>query len=185
MGSDGNYYVGDTGWHSDGWNSSGLLFTKIALYLDPLARDTGALRVIPGSHKPGSGFADAVERDIGQSKARWGWEGREVPAVVLETRPGDVLVFNHNTKHASFGGGKARRMFTINSSQRIPQEKIGVLKEYIAGGARFWLDSSYGPAMKAGPASRQVHLEQVLANEDHLPALAAKARREMSEPSRG
>ena len=51
MGSDGNYYVGDTQWHSDGWKKSNHpIHLKIALYLDPLTRDTGALRVIPGSH---------------------------------------------------------------------------------------------------------------------------------------
>ncbi|MCE2433986.1 MAG: hypothetical protein J4F29_13835 [Candidatus Latescibacteria bacterium] len=44
MGSDGNYYAGDTQWHSDGWGKE-IRFVKIALYLDPLTRDTGCLRV--------------------------------------------------------------------------------------------------------------------------------------------
>jgi hypothetical protein len=51
-GSDGNYYVGDTGWHSDG-RSAHHLNIKLAFYLDPVARDTGCLRVTPGSHKLG------------------------------------------------------------------------------------------------------------------------------------
>src|SRR5580698_6994812 len=50
VGSDGNYYAGDTGWHSDGFHTVGR-FIKIALYLDPVSRNTGALRVIPGSHR--------------------------------------------------------------------------------------------------------------------------------------
>ena len=58
MGSDGNYYVGDTGWHSDGWHHKGKpQHLKIAFYLDPLTRDSGALRVIPGSHRDGDGYA--------------------------------------------------------------------------------------------------------------------------------
>src|ERR1700744_6448534 len=44
---DGNYYTGDTPWHPDG--SWGALYAiKVAFYLDPVRRDTGALRVIPG-----------------------------------------------------------------------------------------------------------------------------------------
>jgi hypothetical protein len=76
-------------------------------------------------------------------------------------------------------------MFTINSCERVPENQLPVLKDYISSFARFWVDSVYGNAMKAGPAARQIHLEQALAHESHLPALAAKARREMSEPARG
>ena len=56
---------------------------KIAFYLDPLTRDTGALRVIPGSHRVGEGFADGIEQDIRDSGKIWGLSGREVPAVAL------------------------------------------------------------------------------------------------------
>ena len=48
-GGDGNYYCGDTHWHPDGgWGR--LLATKTVFYLDSLTSDSGALRVIPGSH---------------------------------------------------------------------------------------------------------------------------------------
>jgi hypothetical protein len=186
LGSDGNYYVGDTQWHSDGWRPAGTgLFAKVALYLDPLTRDTGALRLIPGSHKAGTTYADEVQHNIGKSKEKWDMEGREVPSLAMETRPGDVVVFNHNTKHAAFGGGQHRRMFTINCCRRLPLDDINILRDYVGGHARFWNDRFFGPAMLAGPARRMVHLEQVVANEDHLPALAAKARSAMAEPSRG
>ncbi len=84
MGSDGNYYVGDTGWHSDGWRKE-LLNIKIAFYLDPLTRDTGALRVIPGSHLIGDRYADGLQAQIRQSPALWNMKGPELPAVALET----------------------------------------------------------------------------------------------------
>ena len=50
IGSDGNLYVGDTDWHPDG---SELAYgrIKVAFYLDPVMKDTGCLRVIPGSHR--------------------------------------------------------------------------------------------------------------------------------------
>ena len=57
MGSDGNFYVGDTRWHSDGGHKlEDPMHIKIAFYLDPLTRDTGALRVIPGSHLFGDNY---------------------------------------------------------------------------------------------------------------------------------
>ena len=40
-GSDGNFYVGETGWHSDGARKpEDPIHIKIAFYLDPLTRDT-------------------------------------------------------------------------------------------------------------------------------------------------
>ena len=84
MGSDGNYYVGDTPWHSDGWHS-GVRHIKIAFYLDPLTRNTGCLRVIPGSHKIGDAFAEALHKDVRNSPTTWGIENKDVPAIALET----------------------------------------------------------------------------------------------------
>ena len=52
-GGDGNYYTGDTAWHSDG-SHVGRGYLKVAIYLDPVDADTGCLRVIPGSHRPES-----------------------------------------------------------------------------------------------------------------------------------
>ena len=49
-GSDGNYYAGDTRWHSDGFKNTDHRYIKIAFYLDELDADSGCLRVIPGSH---------------------------------------------------------------------------------------------------------------------------------------
>jgi len=186
MGSDGNYYVGDTGWHSDGGWQREIRHIKIAFYLDPLTRDTGALRVIPGSHRVGEGYAEQLQREIGKSADLWGVAGRDVPAVALETQPGDVVVFNHTTKHAAFGGGARRRMFTINLCQRYPEEKLGELRDYLSGAARFWIDRAFGEAMiaTAGPERRR-HLEQVMANDSHLAELSRAARERMKEPSRG
>ena len=190
-GSDGNDYVGDTKWHSDGYVGKKYLSVKMAFYLDPVTSDTGCLRVIPGSHKYGDRFGDALQEVLVRStdnrnEDAWGIRGSDVPAAVLETVPGDLLLFNHNTKHASFGGGTARRMFTINLEERYRDEDLGKLRDVISQGARFWSESSYGEVMvrTAGP-SRMVHLEQRMANDGHLAALSRKAREEMSEPSRG
>src|SRR4029079_13816857 len=56
IGSDGNYLTGDTTWHYDSCYH-GLNLIKVAFYLDPLTPTTGALRVLPGSHRETDRFA--------------------------------------------------------------------------------------------------------------------------------
>jgi hypothetical protein len=185
MGSDGNYYVGDTGWHSDGWHPE-IRHIKIAFYLDPVTRDTGCLRVIPGSHLIKDEFAQRLQKQLGKSEEILGISGKEVPSIALKTQPGDVVCFNHNTKHAAFGGSTNRRMFTINLCQHYPDDKLQDLRNYISGHSRFWLERNYGEIMmRTAGAERRRHLEQVMANDGHLAELSRQARERMAEPSRG
>ena len=183
---DGNLYAADTRWHSDGYNGNRLMDIKIPFYLDPLTRDTGALRVIPGSHRVGEPYADTIERDIRESGRIWGMSGPEVPALILETNPGDIVVFNQNLKHAAFGGAKRRRMYTMNFCCRYPEGRLGELRDMFGKEARFWIDHILGEAMihTAGP-ERMVHLEQVMENDTHLTELHRELRKTMTEPSRG
>lgn len=185
LGGDANYYVGDTGWHSDGWHDVGL-FVKMAFYLDPVTRDTGCLRVVPGSHWVGNPWLDALRR-VGQAEQHFGIAGCDVPSVALESRPGDVVVFNHNLQHAAFGGGNQRRMFTLNLSRRAQNSaELRELREFINSAARFWVEQSHSEVMRrtASP-ERMRHLAQVIENEDELPALVRQAKAVMAEPARG
>jgi hypothetical protein len=191
LGGDGNYYSGDTSWHSDGFHRVGQ-FLKVALYLDPVTRDTGCLRVIPGTHRLEAeggvhGGVPWEARQAGKSRELWSIEQREVPCVALESQPGDVVAFNHNLMHASFGGSAKRRMFTLNCCRRCETAvEIQDLESYIDSHGRFWIDHLHSEIMRStGPPTRMRHLRQVMEHEGHLPALAAKARAEMAEPSRG
>lgn len=192
LGSDGNFYVDDTRWHSDtDWSGKmrgkpPRIFYKMALYLDPLTRDSGALRVIPGSHHYGDQYAESLQAMLRKSEELLGLSGSEIPAVALETNPGDVVVFNQNTKHSAWGGDKRRRMFTINCTARYAADELPLLRNEIGAFARFWVDSLYGDAMlrTAGPA-RMTHLAQPLEHEDHLAAEVEKAKATMTEPARG
>ena len=183
--SDGNYYTGDTIWHPDGSHTAGK-HIKIALYLDRVTRETGALRVIPGSHR-----LEAMEnwstRQAAQSQELWGIAQNEVPSFALESTPGDVVVFNHNLMHSAFGGSNQRRMFTINLCRHAQSaEEIDDLKDFISANARFWIDHMYGETMLfTATPQRQKHLQQVIDNEGHLAALSAKARMASQEPARG
>jgi hypothetical protein len=183
LGGDGNYYSGSTPWHTDGFHTVGK-YIKMAFYLDPIRAETGALRVVPGSHHIDTKWDGRHPRD---SETLWGIPQKEVPAQILETDPGDLLIFNHNIMHASFGGGGFRRMFTLNLCRHCetPAEIVD-LENFINGGARFWIDHVHSPLMRStASAERMRHLQQVINHEFALPALAAKCRETMAEPARG
>ena len=190
-GSDGNYYVGDTAWHSDGYRKKISASFKMALYLDPVTADTGCLRVIPGSHHFDDGFANAVHEVFENSRSNkteevWDMGGSEVPAVALESEPGDLVMFNHCLKHSSWGGGTRRRMFTLNFEERYAEENLDELRDAMGSETRFWIERNYADVIvRTASPQRMVHLEQRLANDGHMAELARKAREEMEEPSRG
>ena len=125
--SDGNYYVGDTSWHPDmkRWNpayavTAGYRVVKIAFYLNPVHKETGCLRVIPGSHR--DPLHSALEPMMAHRKIPpvhpFGVTGPEVPCYPLESEPGDVVLLNQGLWHAAFGGSNRRRMFTLNFAEK-------------------------------------------------------------------
>jgi ectoine hydroxylase-related dioxygenase (phytanoyl-CoA dioxygenase family) len=74
-----------------------------------MTADTGALRIIPGSHREPflsqiQAYLDAHRREL---------EIDDLPAVPCETVPGDIVAFNYPAFHASAGGSNDRRMCTI------------------------------------------------------------------------
>lgn len=173
-GGDGNYYTGDTGWHPDG-NWGQLFACKLAFYLDPVTRDTGCLRVIPGSHRP-----DHVIRtqqiDPNKSQEIFGVAPREFPSnVALESNPGDLVIFNHDLYHASFGGGTRRRMFTMNCTRHCTTEPdlktfYAYLSIHSAGGYK--IDTGAGmyfpTLLDTADARRMGHLRQCAEVHDAL-----------------
>jgi ectoine hydroxylase-related dioxygenase (phytanoyl-CoA dioxygenase family) len=172
IGGDGNYYSGDTGWHSDGSHPVGL-YAKFHLYLDPLTRDTGCIRVIPGSHICGE-WRNGLEK-VRQSAEALGISGGEIPCAAVETNPGDVVVFNHNIYHASFGGGAARRHFDLNVAKRArTAREIQELDNYLQrpdGQPRYSprSESVHSETMrKTASEGRLYHLEQVIERERYL-----------------
>ncbi|MEZ4736871.1 MAG: phytanoyl-CoA dioxygenase family protein [Caldilineaceae bacterium] len=192
LGSDGNFYVGDTNWHSDtDWSGRmrgkpPRIFYKMALYLDPVTATSGALRVIPGSHHYGDTFAEALQATLRTAPDTLGIAGRQAPAIALASNPGDVVVFNQNTKHSAWGGSNRRRMFTINCTAHYTAEELPLLRNEVAAFARFWVDSVYGEAMlRTATPQRMIHLQQALGEQEHLAEEVRKAKITMKEPARG
>ena len=142
-GSDGHVFYGDTGWHPDsGWAPRLRQFApenvslRIAIYLDPVGSDSGCLRAIPGSHC--SPLHDRLAEawtsqrspsDLGPSDATGvpnptfersdSFLREELPQQqVLETEPGDIVLFESNIWHGAFTKDKSlpRRMIGLDYS---------------------------------------------------------------------
>jgi ectoine hydroxylase-related dioxygenase (phytanoyl-CoA dioxygenase family) len=117
--SDGNLFNCDVYWHVDVYGAvANIEHIKLSFYLDELRRDTGALRVIPGSQFARTGYATALYKNLSREPSRVaehvGVGIDEVPSWVVDVDPGDLIVGNFRTMHASFNGGARRRLFTMN-----------------------------------------------------------------------
>ncbi len=171
---DGNFYTGDTGWHPDG-NWGQLFACKLAFYLDPLTKDTGCLRVVPGSHNP-SHWLRTKPIDLNEVHPLFGFDPQDLPGQqALETEPGDVVVFNHDLYHAAFGGGRRRRMFTMNCTRHCKtDEDLATLHRYLsvhsAGGSqtRTGAGMFYLTILDTADKARMTHLAQCAAVHDEL-----------------
>ena len=130
-GSDAQRFRADTPWHQDSVNptesrgAGEYLMLKVAMYLDDLSEQPGCLQIIPGSHV--EGFGQVLRRTLRpQDKPIWadgltpaGIGPIEVPgAVALRTRPGDIIFFDQECFHCSWGGQRGRRILAMTFAQR-------------------------------------------------------------------
>lgn len=173
-GSDANLFNCGTCWHSDTYGAL-LKYrnVKMIFYLDSLAADSGCFRVLPGSQHFGDQFTNKLQSFLKKGDSfvdDLGLEDHEMPAQVIPTEPGDVVVFDFRVKHATcFASARQRRMFTICAAERLREEDIPALRQEIAATGKYGIKSYYGEAMvrTAGP-DRMQHLQQCLDNEDAL-----------------
>ena len=116
--SDGNLFYCESYWHSDMYATPLQHYhIKLSIYLDELSGDNGAIRIIPGSHFHNQTFARTLQRDFKDAEkieALFGVKGKDIPAVTIESSPGDVIVWNFRTIHARYNGGERRRLFSLN-----------------------------------------------------------------------
>lgn len=120
-GSDGNLAWCDTEWHIDSYGAiPGLSYLKISLYLDPLGPETGAIRLMPGTHRTSpEHFGDYFTNlQLNTPRDALGTSGEDLPCYLLESEPGDLLLWDYRLFHASYGGRERRRFLSINFHER-------------------------------------------------------------------
>jgi hypothetical protein len=117
---EGVLYFAEAAWHTD--DGIGVRGLKFAAYFGELTGDTGALRLVPGSHHPEQNARLAAYRDR-QLPIRTDAEAAayqaSIPGYVASTVPGDVIAFDLHTWHASTGGRD--RLAWTAVYQRCPQ----------------------------------------------------------------
>lgn len=174
--SDLNFCAGDTPWHSDSpWSGDRCTagWCQVLIHLDPLDAATGALRVIPGSHRADDRFGRAVHAGIVddaagrllRTAATWDVDEAAMPATVLATRPGDVVLLDHLTAHASFGGGPRRRLINLVFFPRLAETDLDPLR-HVNAYKRMTRSRTLAPGcalLEDATAERLIHLEQLRA----------------------
>lgn len=119
----GILYFDHVGWHND----SGIAIrgVKFAAYLEPLDADSGALRVLPGSHRIAPGQL-AHLRSLDPAAPE--------PGRVLATRPGDLIAFDPLLWHATWGGRDRHQWTTVYLRDAVtPSWRQGLLDWYDDG----------------------------------------------------
>ena len=160
-------YHGGSGWHRD--SDLDVASVGFACYLEPLTGATGALRVVPGSHRDG--------RPPSESPA---------DEHAVETVPGDVIVFDEHLLHASSGGGVRRQWRVDHLARPATPAEDAVVRSYFA--AIFSPDWDGGYDVDAypsyGPHWRRVCDPDADALLDRLGAYAAAAAEEAASRHR-
>ena len=126
---------GDTPWH--GGPPPGMhkprTHGKVAMYFDSLRKDSGCLRVIPGSHRrPFGGDLAPIYHEADQPQSMvFGVADEDIPSVALESDPGDVIVFTEPVFHGAFGSKIGRLQITAEfNSNPTSDEQVRDLLEF-------------------------------------------------------
>ncbi|NKB72708.1 MAG: hypothetical protein GKR89_37025 [Candidatus Latescibacteria bacterium] len=109
-------------WHSDRPDDIGVQYArvKVMIYLQPMQKKTGALRIIPGSHHLPflqhlralhEGLNGTAQNDT--SLRTFGVAGPDLYCQPLEVQPGDVVMFNDRLFHAVYGKQEGRSFITV------------------------------------------------------------------------
>ena len=133
-GTEGHLQSGDTPWHGGLLTEGFPHHIKIVFYPEALTRETGCLRVMPGTQHPSPSDPLAVLRDrtYDPNFMPFGMTPTDLPSVAIESRPGDVVVFTESLLHASFGGRVGRHQHAVSfmAKPRSDAEVAAVHAEY-------------------------------------------------------
>ena len=115
--SDGSIFDCGTLFHQDSFGADPKsLNIKCGLYLDKVDESSGALRVIPGSHHAGDKYRRLLNKNVIETSTAFGRPIDEIPVAVLDSNPGDLLLWDYRILHAACYRGNERRMIAMEFS---------------------------------------------------------------------
>ena len=121
--SDGSLFSCETSWHADTFGAPmEQRHVKISLYLESLDVASGAIRVLPGTNDYLTGYARGLRRDLNDPamiESIFGVSPAEIPSWTVHSEPGDAVVWDFRTIHASFNGSRRRRLLSLNFKERL------------------------------------------------------------------
>ena len=125
--TEGWRHTGTTTWHSGGTYAEDLPSIKIAFYIGFLTKETGCLRVIPGSHiRRSPDLLKSLREECDDPDFKpFGLPQSEVPYFALDSEPSDLCVFTERILHASFEGKPGRYQHALTYVQTPVTEKEG------------------------------------------------------------
>lgn len=126
--SDGSLFFCETSWHPDFYmTKKERHHIKLSIYLESLRHDSGAIRVLPGTHFYMGEYHRRLWRlmqmTTEQIQERFGVSHDALPSYTIDTDPGDLVVWDFRIVHASFNGAPRRRLVSINFREYWPSEE--------------------------------------------------------------
>jgi hypothetical protein len=115
-GSEGNLsFDADHHWHTDRPDDPHATTYSFHLYLDKVRADTGSIRVIPGSHRPPlyDDLLPLIEQAADTSMKVYGISPTDMPGVVIDSDPGDIVFFTQKIYHGVYGKQPGRRYLKL------------------------------------------------------------------------
>jgi ectoine hydroxylase-related dioxygenase (phytanoyl-CoA dioxygenase family) len=112
---------------------------KLVTYLEPLRADTGALRLVPGSHHPEfrTRLREWLRRNPVEDSEQLRRQVAATPCFVAETEPGDVVAFDVHTFHASVYGRDRRQWTATYLKDPQTEQERAAFDEVVADEARW------------------------------------------------
>ena len=116
--SDGSRFFCDSNWHADIYGAPLNIFhLKVSIYLESLRGNSGAIRVLPGSHNFQESYARDLRKEMNKETSPFGVGQQDIPGYVVETDPGDAVIWAFRVVHGSFNGNAGRRLLSYNFSE--------------------------------------------------------------------
>ena len=105
---------------------------KVGICFETLKKETGCLRVIPGSHhhRLTKCLGPLWRQNDDPNYLAFGLKGEDIPSVSLETELGDLVVFTESVYHASFGSKTPRLLVTVQyAAKPTTEDQIAKMRE--------------------------------------------------------